>query len=400
LSVLLIIGGDVIQKAIAQLSGRYLVPVAFSFGWVAYSFSTLMSIVGDGRLMPPPDYDAKVINAENGYVRDNKSWILGRLMRDFEHPLLDNVGLSVTVFEAASDKKAGVPSIDWCWASGLVVIVVQLGISAIPYALYQDWGILLVTVAGVLLALATGLLPQWKFEKWACRRNTKKVLCLTGGNGTRYVMVIIGKGHGLDLEDLAVAESPRMRRRGEKRSQWKNIISDNGSEKTVKKTTLMISDLPAAFWITRAACMTLACLWLVFLITVTSLKQNTWYLLAVGGLGMIQNIVTAGARRNGSTCGIHLNKVEKFEQMKAMDTLMDLETAYERVGRSLVPEFFSDPDSLRPAEKKWWYGDGEKEEYEKSRREKRPDSLSDRPLSIDSDAYKAREDHKRSFSKK
>ncbi|EEB99951.1 hypothetical protein MPER_00236, partial [Moniliophthora perniciosa FA553] len=53
LSILLIIGGDVVLKALAQLSGRKLVPVAFSFGWVAYSFNTLMSIFGDGRLMPP-----------------------------------------------------------------------------------------------------------------------------------------------------------------------------------------------------------------------------------------------------------------------------------------------------------------------------------------------------------
>jgi len=73
LSVLLIIGGDVIQKAIAQLSGDYLVPVAFSFGWVVYSFSMLMSIVGDGRLMPPPNYPAKVINAGSGYSHENRS---------------------------------------------------------------------------------------------------------------------------------------------------------------------------------------------------------------------------------------------------------------------------------------------------------------------------------------
>jgi hypothetical protein len=39
-------------------------------------------------------------------------------MRDFEHPLPDKVGLS---------KKAGVPSINWCWGSGLVVIAAQLG---------------------------------------------------------------------------------------------------------------------------------------------------------------------------------------------------------------------------------------------------------------------------------
>lgn len=32
--ILLIIGGDIVKQAIAQLSGGYIVPVSFSFGWV------------------------------------------------------------------------------------------------------------------------------------------------------------------------------------------------------------------------------------------------------------------------------------------------------------------------------------------------------------------------------
>src|SRR4051812_48642695 len=38
LSILLLIGGDIVQKAIAQLVGRWRVtPAAFSFGWVSYA---------------------------------------------------------------------------------------------------------------------------------------------------------------------------------------------------------------------------------------------------------------------------------------------------------------------------------------------------------------------------
>jgi hypothetical protein len=397
---LLVIGGDVIQKAIAQLAGRRLAPVAFSFGWVAYSFSALLSVVGDGRLMPPPDFEGKVINAENGYVRANKSWVLGRLIRDFEHPLPDNIGLSITVFEAAPDQEAGVPSVDWCWISGLVVIAAQLGIAAIPAGMHENWGILLVTAAGILLALATSALPQWKFEKWASRRETKKVVSLTGGNGTRHVMVIIGKKRGLDLEDLAAAESPRMRRRGDERGRWKDVIVEDAGmtekpQHVRKNEVLMIRDLPAAFWITRVICLINAFLWLAFLITVTSLRQNTWYLLAVGGIGMIQNVVVAGARRSPSANGIHLKRIEKFEQRKVMDALMDLETAYPTVGRSLVPEFFSDARGLKPVERKWW--DGTKEEYEEARRKKRPDSL---PEAVTEEACKAREDHKHAIRNK
>ena len=36
-TILLIIGGDVVQRAIAQLSGGRLTPVSFSFGWVRIS---------------------------------------------------------------------------------------------------------------------------------------------------------------------------------------------------------------------------------------------------------------------------------------------------------------------------------------------------------------------------
>ncbi|EPQ54741.1 hypothetical protein GLOTRDRAFT_13685, partial [Gloeophyllum trabeum ATCC 11539] len=52
LSILLLIGGDIIQKALAQVSGYYFTPVAFSFGWIAYAFAALMSSFGDGKLMP------------------------------------------------------------------------------------------------------------------------------------------------------------------------------------------------------------------------------------------------------------------------------------------------------------------------------------------------------------
>lgn len=46
LSLLLLLGPDVIQRAIAQLVGRRVTPVAFSFGWAAYSVSALFSAIG------------------------------------------------------------------------------------------------------------------------------------------------------------------------------------------------------------------------------------------------------------------------------------------------------------------------------------------------------------------
>jgi hypothetical protein len=46
LSLLLLIGPDIVQRAIAQLSGNILTPVAFSFGWVAYSLNASLSVIG------------------------------------------------------------------------------------------------------------------------------------------------------------------------------------------------------------------------------------------------------------------------------------------------------------------------------------------------------------------
>ena len=366
LSILLIIGGDVVLKALAQLSGRRLAPVAFSFGWVAYSFNTLMSVFGDGRLMPPPDNPAKLINLQSGSIRESRSWVLGRLLRDFERPLSDKVAASITVFEALPNASypAGVPSIDWCWIGGVVTILLQLGISAIPFGLQGDWSTLLVTVSGTVLALATSALPQWRSEKWACRRNTNKIFSLTGGNGSRDIIVIIGAGQCLDLEDLAVAESPMVSR---------------GNTKTFR-------NLPRAFVFTQVACLLLAVLWIVFLITVTSIKSSAWYLLLVGGLGMVQNAIAAGARRGMGTSGIHLEMVEEIAGAKVMHAVMDFEDAYAGIGRPLMHEFFSDESNLRPTEVKWWNGD--RREYDDERFRKYPDS---RPKELSDKAYRARE---------
>uniref|UniRef100_A0A0W0G089 Uncharacterized protein n=1 Tax=Moniliophthora roreri TaxID=221103 RepID=A0A0W0G089_MONRR len=360
LSILLIIGGDVVLKALAQLSGRRLVPVAFSFGWVAYSFNTLMSICGDGRLMPPADYSAKLFNADSGFERDNRSWVLGRLLRDFElPPLPPEVALCITVFKASDSGSPAVPDRDLWWWGGVVTIIVQLCVSAIPFGVYGDWSIFLITVAGTILALATGALPQWRREKWACRRNSKKVFFLTGGNGTRNVMVIFSDGKGLDLEDLAGAESPMVSRPGQ------------GDPSP-------IFGFPRAFLITQAACLFLLVLWIIFLITVTSLKQHAWFLLLVGGLGMLQNAFAAGAHRAIGTSGVHLDRVEEFRRGKVMHALMDFQEAYPQLGKQLLDEFF--PGDLRDDEEKWW--DGNRKPYDdkrdpKSKPEDKPPQMVD-----------------------
>lgn len=321
---MLVMGGDVIQKALAQLSGGVFVPVAFSFGWVTYSVSALLSTVGDGCLMPPhPDYPSIIVNAGNGYARTNNSWILGRILRDIERRQGHvNTSLTVSVYDAEGPAgAAGVPIHDWIWHSGLIAILIQFTVATIPWVTHQNWTVLLITTMGTLLALAGGALPQWKAEKWACRRNSDKIYSLTRGNGHKLVVVIRSKGVGLNLEDLAIARVH-----------------------------------PSSY--TRIALGILACLWIVFLIIVAGLKENTWYVFFIGCIGMGQNIVVAAAPRDPSAFGIHLKHVRNFRAQKVMQALKDTEqdprTELPQVGASLLHVFF--PGGLREDERIYWKG--------------------------------------------
>ena len=309
LSLLLIIGGDVVQKALAQLSGGYFVPVTFSFGWVAYSFSALLAVFGDGRIMPLPECSSIVVNASNGYARTNHSWVLSRLLRDFEEPC--NWALRVAVFEA----KAHSSCRDWIWYSGIATMIVQFVLAVIPFICQGNWVILMVTFVGTVLALCDGALPQWRSEKWSGRLESHKTVSLTRGNGSQHVMVIISGGKTIDVEDLA--------------SSRVEILHHTRSFLTV-----------------------FALLRLVLLITVSGLSQDAWYLLAIGGLGMVQNVIAAAAVRSPAAHGLELEQIKEIKGGKVMQVLKELEDYKAGVGASLVPVFF--PGDLQVAEKAWW----------------------------------------------
>ncbi|KAG9237340.1 hypothetical protein BJ875DRAFT_481369 [Amylocarpus encephaloides] len=87
IAVLLLIGGDIVQKAVAQSTGgklptdnlnlRLITPIVFSFGWVSFSFNAVASALGDGTYLSPPDYPGYVITISSGDTRQNQSWVLG-----------------------------------------------------------------------------------------------------------------------------------------------------------------------------------------------------------------------------------------------------------------------------------------------------------------------------------
>jgi hypothetical protein len=232
--------------------------------------------------MPDTDMaNTLVIGAASGHVRTTKSWILGRLLRDLNDKLDDEMAdeaahippgeeaeaeqaaaakppgivgaskkaktweaLRVSVYEVDEHPPCphGVPLLDPIWFTGWVVILVQLGISIVPWIIHADWSAFLITASGNTLALIEGSLPQWREEKWACTKTGGATVTLTQGNGSRHAIVIKGKkGVGLDLEILAQGT----------RTSHASVV-------------------------TRIAIPGLALLWTLFLITVSGIKQNTW----------------------------------------------------------------------------------------------------------------------------
>ncbi|CAL1698114.1 unnamed protein product [Somion occarium] len=323
LSILTVIGVDVVQRAIAQLAGNpcYFTPVALSFGWLGYALNAVGTVIGEGRLMPPADCQCILVDATTQTSRRNRSWILGRLVRDHETDST-KPGLTLTFYKA-SLRYQGIPSMDWVYCSGIAVIFIQLGISVIPITLFEDWNVFIVTVAGTVLSLFTGALPKWRKEKWSCRtlqnETDRAVICLTRGNGYSEVLVIISEGRGhFRLEDLALA--------------------DPGGVPTFGTLAIM---------------MVLFICQLLLLLTIAGLQNNLWFLFAIKSLGMFYNGVAAGIRRAPSTTGIRLEREVDgvIAERKVFQALKRAEERERYVGISLIPIFF--PGGLRPDEEQW-----------------------------------------------
>ena len=381
--------------------------------------------------MPPdPDCASMVINAHNGYVRQNSSWMVGRIVRDFEywmgkktkdaldavlrekwehdkdkkrrdtfrsmtqqtmgrgnglgdhgngahakerrahstfqlnspdvakggvrrwlnhragtaslpqleeqnqHQVVDEIvqkhvpyptraSLCISIYRSVSDpstsRTPGHPKPDLVYYSGFLIALLQLGIAAIPLGLTGDWNILLVTSCGILFALATGSLPQWRKEKFACRTSATKNVILTRGNGAQHAILVKGCGIGIDFEDLAAAD---------------------------------INAFATASIITRVSLVLLAALWVFLLISAAGLSDNTWYLLAVGGVGILQNAAVAGFPRRPGAFGVHLEFEDVVCKPNVMLSLMEVERKVPRAGRSMLGVLF--PGKLFPTEELEW----------------------------------------------
>lgn len=226
-------------------------------------------------------------------------------------------GLVIAIYTVKGGPRT-TPGYDRMYFSGIVVMVCQIAISAIPWGLYHDWSIFLITICGTLLALFTGALPQWRREKWACRKQGKaKTVVLTQGQGSQYAIVIMTNKMGFDLEDLA----------GARRISYTNPR-----------------------WLTKLGVGALGVFWVMLLIAAAGIKRNTWFLLLVGGLGIVQNLYVAGAMRTPLEYGIDLSPGPIFGHPKVFKAISEAERVYPGLGRSMVGIFF--PKGLTESEEK------------------------------------------------
>ncbi|KAK3305674.1 uncharacterized protein B0T15DRAFT_205127 [Chaetomium strumarium] len=391
-TILMIIGGDVVQKALAQGTGKLYTPVCFSFGCVAYAFTALIGILGDGRLLPPPDYPVRVFNLESGYSRENRNWVLGRILRDLEAQTARELprgeppyGLCISVFEAV-DNPNGPTQFSWGRVHfvSLAITLLQFVIAAVPAipTVGGDWSVLFITAVGTLLIQMIGLLPQWVAEKLPNRQHARGTYALTAGNGSRDIIVIIGGGKCLDLEEMANAESPRKGWVWQKfenhnllSSVAKGVVPSSpggrqlpqrertDSDLARRRQSRFAAGLPVGFWLTRAALIATSVLSLLLLVNVTVSKDHSWFILLIGAIGMFQNGVLAGMGLPTVARNLPLRRREVLRTRKVMDGIMDFYTSYPELSRCLLREFF--PGPLRDAEEKWW--NGEVEPYDQLR---------------------------------
>lgn len=241
-----------------MLSMLYLLSLVGSVADIGYLI-VILTITIDGRLMPEPDYPAVLIGCKSGHQRNNRSWIIGRLLRDHVNSqdealersdgTRNHEALRIMVFRPSDDARsnAGVPEKDSIWWTGIGVILVQLALASIPWIVSANWSVFLVTAAGTVLALLQTANPQWPLEKWGSSTTAGWTISITQGNGSRHVLVVLGKDHipslkkALDLEILA--------------SQSNRFVARKGSKCIV---ALM------------------AALWIALLITATGVKSDTW----------------------------------------------------------------------------------------------------------------------------
>lgn len=141
--------------------------------------------------------------------------------------------------------------------------------ASIPILMHGECGVLIITIVGTCPSLITGGLHQWTAEKLPNQQKSNFNYALTSSNGFRYIMVIKGMGHCLELEEFSVSPSPGGTQPWHKFSESPNILH------RILARMMGWPRLPFKLWITRTTCLLLSISWLLLLIFVAGVQQDT-----------------------------------------------------------------------------------------------------------------------------
>ncbi|KAF2243460.1 hypothetical protein BU26DRAFT_118097 [Trematosphaeria pertusa] len=350
--VFMALGDPILRQALAVITGSsensdYALPLSFS--WLNYMLSALTNVFSGQRgLMPDPELDCTLMNMQSGESRKNRSWLLSRLVRNLEKQAgCGTSGLSVSIFYAGTGGRpsqvgSGLPTA--LFDVGNITALVQILVAAVPWCMYRDPTVLMLTAFGLTLSNLVVTMPVWRAEKFTARREGAKkgVYALMRGSGHRHVFIIRSlHSESLDLEELAVAAVTNY--------DW----FGTGEGWVVCGVTVG---------------------WFIFTILAARLRAHAGYLLAAMALGTISTIFIASFPWTPRAHGIPATVDHTISHPnKAMDALQELEETYPGYGEKLLKTFF--PGSLHPDEERWWAERKQKQEASKSIKDKSSNGL-------------------------
>ncbi|TQV91561.1 hypothetical protein IF1G_09627 [Cordyceps javanica] len=349
-TILLLVGGDVVQKSVAQLAGCYdsFVPVVFSYGWVSYVFTLLTNAIARNGSFAPPDYPGVLVNLRSGDRRSLQSWVLARLLRDLEQSIdprgriasadtTDRPGLFIATYQIDETKMPDEPRVRpkmrrQQWLLFFAALLTQLVIAAVPmmptpHRKEPNFYVLLITVAGNILSLLTAGLQSSRDQKYGAHGSTlqcKDIFALTKGNGHNIAIVILPDTFDSGRANQCKSHLPHL---------------DSMAEASYRPTRA-----------NRIWTVVLSFLWVLLLLVIGGSTADNWNLAAVGAVGMAYAAYVGSSVRRPEDHGIPLERASAkwtVQNDKAMLALIDLEERIPGAGYMLRSEFFTGPERIR-----------------------------------------------------
>lgn len=302
--------------------------------------------------MPQPEHSSWVVNMESGDRRENRSWLLGRLLRDLELGNAKAEGadgpLLVTVYRLSTGPgkpKPKHPRRDWLWSSYWFVVVVQFFVASIPIWVHgcHDYSIMVIVGFGNVLDLISASLYTMRKEKFqGSHKGSNSSYALTRGNGHQHVFIILPNDIGESDRNAIYGRSTHF-------SEMPYLEQMETARYQAGNWRYLLTDFPLAIF------------WVFLLIFVGNLNSHAWVLVGAGMLGTMHNVLVSAWPRDSAAHGIPLEKYEysegksSFRGNLVMEVFRNVEREFPGAGHSLRPIFF--PGRERKENKALWKAD-------------------------------------------